>query len=229
MKKRILVVEDEPSILDNILYSLKTEGFAADGCNTGERALQLAAERSFQLAILDIGLPDTSGFELFKTLRQKSDLPVIFLTARGEEIDRVAGLEMGADDYVIKPFSPRELSARVRAVLRRLDGSQKPQDPPANSSPIEIDEERVQVAYHGESVPLSSTEFRLLRALCQQPGRVFSRAQLMDVAWADPEASMERTVDAHVKSLRAKLKNVRAEPDPIETHRGIGYALRENW
>ena len=229
MKKRILVVEDEPSILDNILYSLKTEGFEADGCNTGNVALQLAAEHSFQLAILDIGLPDTSGFELFKALRKRSDLPVIFLTARGEEIDRVAGLEMGADDYVIKPFSPRELSARVRAVLRRLDGVRKSEAGAESGSPIEIDEERIQVTYFGEGVGLSSTEFRLLRALCQQPGRVFSRSQLMNIAWADPEASMERTVDAHVKSLRAKLKGIKNEPDPIETHRGIGYALRENW
>ena len=229
MKKRILVVEDEPSILENILYSLKTEGFEAEGCNTGETALQLSAEYSFQLAILDIGLPDTSGFELFKSLRKRSDLPVIFLTARGEEIDRVAGLEMGADDYVIKPFSPRELSARVRAVLRRLEGARKSEAAPETDSPIDIDEERIQVTYFGESVTLSSTEFRLLRALCQQPGRVFSRSQLMNIAWNDPEASMERTVDAHVKSLRAKLKNIRNEPDPIETHRGIGYAMRENW
>jgi two-component system, OmpR family, catabolic regulation response regulator CreB len=236
MKKRILVVEDEPSILDNILYSLDTEGFTATGCSTGEAALTFLATESYDLVVMDIGLPDTNGFELFKTIRTRSDIPVIFLTARGEEIDRVAGLEMGADDYVIKPFSPRELSARVRAVLRRAtggtsfisknDGSQPAPDTP---SPIAIDEERIQVTYFGEAVPLSSTEFRLLRVFSQHPGRVWSRSQLMDIAWTDPGASMERTVDAHVKTLRSKLKSVRPEIDPIETHRGMGYALKENW
>lgn len=236
MKKRILVVEDEPSILDNILYSLETEGFAAQGCSTGQEALKNLEVHPFDLVIMDIGLPDTSGFDLFKTLRESSALPVIFLTARGAEIDRVAGLEMGADDYVIKPFSPRELSARVRAVLRRASGETshltKATDKAAESAsglPISIDEERIQVTYFGESVPLSSTEFRLLRVLCQHPGRVWSRSQLMDIAWSDPAASMERTVDAHVKTLRSKLKAIRTDINPIETHRGIGYALKETW
>lgn len=235
MKKRILVVEDEPSILDNILYSLETEGFTAEGCSTGQAALGLLDDHEFDLAIMDIGLPDTSGFELFKTVRETSELPVIFLTARAEEIDRVAGLEMGADDYVIKPFSPRELSARVRAVLRRATGGTSfinRESAPTSSTgkpPIEVDEDRIRVSYFGESLQLSSTEFRLLRVFCQHPGRVWSRNQLMEIAWTDPGASMERTVDAHVKSLRAKLKSVRPEIDPIETHRGIGYALKENW
>lgn len=235
MKKRILVVEDEPSILDNILYSLETEGFEADGCSTGEDALRLFGKTQFDLAIMDIGLPDTSGFELFKSIRERTDLPVIFLTARADEIDRVAGLEMGADDYVVKPFSPRELSARVRVVLRRVAAGtsfiqrESTENTPPGDVPIEIDEERIRVTYFGEVVALSSTEFRLLRAFRQHPGRVWSRNQLMDIAWNDPAASMERTVDAHVKTLRSKLKTIRPDVDPIETHRGIGYALKENW
>jgi len=235
MKRRILVVEDEPSILDNILYSLETEGFEANGCSTGGEALSLMAEQKFDLAIMDIGLPDTSGFELFKSVRERSELPVIFLTARADEIDRVAGLEMGADDYVVKPFSPRELSARVRVILRRVAGGttftakESTDSDTVRRSPIEIDEERIRVSYFGEGVPLSSTEFRLLRAFCQHPGRVWSRNQLMEIAWTDPSAAMERTVDAHVKTLRAKLKSIRPDIDPIETHRGMGYALKENW
>lgn len=234
MKKRILVVEDEPSILENVLYSLETEGFEPRGCGTGEEALHLLAGQDFDLVILDIGLPDMSGFELCKELRSRSTVPIIFLTARSGEVDRIVGLEIGADDYVVKPFSPRELSARVRAVLRRcvagVDGEGAPLTPgthPAQALRFQIDAERLQIRYFGEVLPLSSTEFRVLRVFCQHPGRVYSRAQLMDVAWDEPEAAMERTVDAHIKSLRAKLRKVRAELDPIVTHRGMGYSLEE--
>jgi two-component system catabolic regulation response regulator CreB len=233
MKKRILVVEDEPSILENILYSLQTEGFSSEGCRTGEEAQALLGDGVFDLVILDVGLPDTNGFDLCRELRSHSKVPVIFLTARAEEVDRVAGLEMGADDYVVKPFSPRELSARVRAVLRRYQvGGEISKEgglaPGWNCGPFEVDEERCQISYDGKVLPLSSTEYRVLMAFCRKPGRVYSRAQLMDVAWDEPEAAMERTVDAHIKSLRAKLKQVR-EGDPIETHRGMGYSMKEGW
>jgi two-component system catabolic regulation response regulator CreB len=232
MKSRILVVEDEPSILDNILYSLETEGFEPRGCATAGEARQALAEGNFALVVLDVGLPDLLGFEFCKEIRKQSDVPIIFLTARSSEVDRIVGLEIGGDDYLVKPFSPRELSARVKAVLRRQQRASEPDTPAIASAedstaPFRIDEERAQITFHGQRLVLSGTEFRLLRALCQKPGRVFSRGQLMETAWDDPGAALERTVDAHVKSLRAKLKEVRPEADPIETHRGFGYSLRE--
>ncbi len=231
-KQRILIVEDEPSILDNIAYSLETEGFDPVGCHTGGDALERFQE-GFDLAVLDVGLPDVSGFELCKQIREQSRLPIIFLTARASEVDRIVGLEIGGDDYMVKPFSPRELSARVKAVLRRTQERDPPlAAPPTAASPSHpflIDDERIQISYFGTVLTLSSTEFRLLRLLCRHPGRVYSRAQLMNSVWEEPETAMERTVDAHVKSLRAKMKAVRPEVDPIETHRGMGYSLREDW
>jgi two-component system catabolic regulation response regulator CreB len=233
MKPRILVVEDEPSILDNILYSLETEGFEPHGCATGEEARTALLQGPWALVVLDVGLPDVLGFDLCREIRRTSNVPIIFLTARAGEVDRVVGLEIGGDDYMVKPFSPRELSARVKAVLRRMQAVSSPaplQTATASAgapSEFRIDEERAQIHFMGVKLNLSCTEFRLLRALCAQPGRVLSRSQLMDIAWDDPGAALERTVDAHVKSLRAKLKEVRREADPIETHRGFGYSLRE--
>ena len=225
MKPRILVVEDEPSILDNILYSLETEGFQPHGCATGGAARAALALGPWALVVLDVGLPDTLGFDLCQEIRRTSNLPIIFLTARSSEVDRVVGLEIGGDDYMVKPFSPRELCARVKAVLRRMP-SAAPANAPAHGA-FQIDGDRMQIHYQGARLILSGTEFRLLRALCEKPGRVFSRAQLMDIAWDDPGAALERTVDAHIKSLRAKLKEAHPKADPIETHRGFGYSLRE--
>lgn len=223
-RPRILVVEDEPSIADNIVYSLETEGFAAERCATGADALARLAAEPASLVVLDVGLPDMSGFEVCKAIRKSSTVPIVFLTARAAEIDRVVGLEIGGDDYVVKPFSPRELTARVKAILRRTDAGAAPAP---SAQPFCIDEGRKQIAFHGQRLALSRNEFRLLRALCQHPGRVYSRSQLMDLAWDEPEAAMERTVDAHIKSLRAKLRATRPDLDPIETHRGLGYSLRE--
>lgn len=244
MKPRVLVVEDEPSILDNILYSLETDGFDPTGCSTVGAARLALLGGAWALIVLDVGLPDSSGFEFCKELRRTSNLPIIFLTARAGEVDRVVGLEIGGDDYMVKPFSPRELTARVKAVLRRFQPAPEPApaEPPAGLSaaaaPVEtlpvaaglfeIDAERSQIRVNGQRLVLSSTEFRLLRALCQKVGRVYSRAQLMEIAWDDPGAALERTVDAHVKSLRAKLKAACPELDPIETHRGFGYSMRES-
>ena len=175
-KQRILVVEDEPSILENITYALGRDGHAVAGCSSGGEALRLLGDQQFDLVVLDIGLPDCTGFDLFHDLRARSNVPVIFLTARSEELDRVVGLEMGADDYVTKPFSPRELSARVRAVLRRCSPSSE--SPENNTSEgtnpnLRIDEERACARYFGQEISLSSTEFRLLQALCRHPGRVY--------------------------------------------------------
>jgi two-component system catabolic regulation response regulator CreB len=228
MKPRILVVEDEPSILDNIVYSLETEGFEPHGCATAGEARSALERTLFSLIVLDVGLPDAVGFDFCKEIRKQSNVPIIFLTARTSEVDRIVGLEIGGDDYMVKPFSPRELSARVKAVLRRLQQAPAEASPAApESGPFRIDEERALILFFGKRLILSSTEFRLLRTLCQRPGRVFSRGQLMEIAWDDPGAALERTVDAHVKSLRAKLKDVRSDLDPIETHRGFGYSLRE--
>ena len=228
-RTRILVVEDEPSIADNIVYALESEGFQPTACATGAEALARFEREEWSLVVLDVGLPDVSGFEGCRRLLASRNVPVIFLTARGQEVDRVVGLELGADDYVVKPFSPRELTARVRAVLRRANGHAEPATQPNSSTPLVVDDERCVVRYFGQTLQLPRYEFRLIKALAAHPGRVFTRSQLMDRASDEPEAAMERTVDAHIKSLRAALKAVKPEIDPIQTHRGMGYSLVEDW
>jgi two-component system, OmpR family, catabolic regulation response regulator CreB len=228
---RILIVEDEPSIADTIQFPLETDGCVTERCETGGEALDLLANGRFDLIVLDVGLPDMTGFEVCRRIRVTSNVPILFLTARSEEIDRVVGLEIGGDDYVSKPFRPRELSARIRAILRRVSlpdpvNRQLPTTD-TNCGALSIDRERKVVRYFGERLTLSRYEFRLLEILANAPGRVYSRAQLMEAAWEEPEASMERTVDAHIKSLRSKLRQVRPEIDAIQTHRGFGYSLLE--
>jgi two-component system catabolic regulation response regulator CreB len=229
MKPRILIVEDEPGIADTLQYALRTDGFEPAWCATGEDALASARTSPPALVILDVGLPDASGFEIFKRLRETSDVPVVFLTARSDEIDRVVGLELGADDYIAKPFSPRELVARVRSVLRRTAKASAPAPAaaPANG-PIVVDEGRMQVRYYGRALELSRYEFGLLKTLASRPGHVFTREALLDRVWGDDSDSMDRTVDAHVKTLRAKMKQVAPAQEPIRTLRGSGYALSED-
>ena len=226
MKPRVLIVEDEPGIADTLQYALRTEGFEPAWVATGEEALAQVKAQAPALVILDVGLPDTSGFEVFKRLRGFSDVPVVFLTARSDEIDRVVGLELGADDYVAKPFSPRELVARVRSILRR---SAKPPAPPpvAPTLPLVVDEGKRQIRFYGALLELSRYEFGLLQTLASRPGHVFSRDTLLDKVWDDSD-SLDRTVDAHVKTLRAKMKLVAPTLEPIRTHRGSGYALAED-
>ena len=227
MKPRILIVEDEPGIADTLQYALRTEGFEPVWCGTGEEALASARAEPPALVILDVGLPDTSGFEVFKRLRAISDVPVVFLTARSDEIDRVVGLELGADDYIAKPFSPRELVARVRGILRRAN---KPNAVAAAAAtpPVLVDEGRRQIRFYGRALELSRYEFGLLQTLASRPGHVFSRDALLDRVWGDATESLDRTVDAHVKTLRAKMKLVAPALEPIRTHRGSGYALAED-
>ncbi len=226
MQKPILIVEDEPAIADGIAYALRTEGFAPRHVTLGEAALDALRTEPFELAILDVGLPDVSGFEVCRRLRKFSDLPVIFLTARSDEIDRVVGLEIGADDYVTKPFSPRELVARVRVILRRLDKTAGTGDSlPKSSSAFDLRSKEARIAYRGTLLDLTRYEYLLLKALLEHPGHVLSRAQLMDRVWQDAQDTLERTVDAHVKSLRAKLRAIDAAADPIHTHRGMGYSI----
>lgn len=223
---KILIVEDEPGIADTIRYVLASDGFEPVLCATGAEALATLAAANFALAVLDVGLPDINGFELFRKIQALRELPVIFLTARSEEIDRVVGLELGADDYIAKPFSPRELAARVRGVLRRVGKTQSAQNAAPHAAALEIDEERRRVRYYGQALELSRYEFGLLRTLASRPGRVFSRDELLALIWNDTE-SIDRTVDTHVKTLRAKLAAITPEFDVILTHRGIGYALAE--
>ncbi len=225
MTAKILIVEDEPAIADNIQYALETDGLETMRLSTGLPVIPLLSEEQIDLIILDIGLPDINGLELCKKIRKTHPLPIIFLTARADEIDRVVGLEIGGDDYVTKPFSPRELSARVKAVLRR---SHQPVSNTLPSSAFEIDENRRQIAFFNQALDLSRYEYRLLKIFIRQPGRVYTRDQLMDLVWEEPEASMDRTVDAHIKNLRGKLKAINPDIDPIVTHRGIGYSLRED-
>ncbi len=222
-KPTILVVEDEPAIADTIQYALESEGFQCLRLETGAGVVELVDRRPVALIVLDIGLPDVSGIEVCRALRQRHEVPVIFLTARAGEVDRVVGLELGADDYVTKPFSPRELAARVKAVLRRSHSAAPARPAPA----FALDEERQQISYFGRALDLSRYEYRLLAVLLKKPGRVYSREQLLELVWDEPEASLDRTVDAHVKNLRAKLRDVRPDLDPIATHRGSGYSLKE--
>jgi two-component system catabolic regulation response regulator CreB len=221
-RPRILVVEDESGIADTLVYALRTDGFEPQVAGTGAAALDALRAQGAALAILDVGLPDMNGFELYRRLREFSDVPVMFLTARTDEIDRVVGLELGADDYVAKPFSPRELVARVRGILRR---SAKGAAPAAR--PFEVDEGRRRIRFYGEPLELSRYEYGLLKTLVDHPGHVFSRETLLDKVWDDGD-SLDRTVDAHVKTLRAKLKTVAPGLEPIRTHRGSGYALAED-
>jgi len=236
----ILVVDDERAIADTVVYALRTEGFAPQWCATAGAAREALAATLPALVVLDVGLPDANGFDFCRELRARHpELPVIFLTARSEVIDRVVGLEIGGDDYLAKPFSPRELTARVKAVLRRRGPAAPPA--PAVAGPVAaapalafvpkavwlIDETRCRIAYRGAALDLTATEFRLLRALVAHPGRVYTRDQLMHAAWPDPGSATDRTVDAHVKTLRAKLRAAAPTGDPIQTHRGLGYSLRE--
>jgi two-component system catabolic regulation response regulator CreB len=235
MPARILLIEDEPAIADTLTYALTTDGFEPVWCTTGQAALDELQRSAFDLAILDVGLPDINGFDLFREMQRHSNVPVIFLTARSGEIDRVVGLELGADDYISKPFSPREVCARVRVVLRRAGrngvpaATPTPAPAPARSAAtgFSIDDEKKTITYHGTALELSRTEYRVLKVLIDRPGRVYSRQELMDQAWDHPDVSLDRTVDAHIKQLRAKLRAVVPDDDPIQTHRGLGYSLKE--
>ena len=220
---RILLVEDEPAIAETVLYALRAAGFAAEHCLTGADALREATRAGYDLAVLDIGLPDIDGFALCRELRRGRDLPVIFLTARDSEAERILGLEIGADDYVAKPFSPRELVARVRVVLRRQDAPATRKS--AGIDGFEHDAEGHRIRYRGRLLDLTRYEYGLLAALLKRPGAVLSRAQLMDRVWGETLDSGDRTVDTHIKTLRAKLRAVAPEADPIRTHRGLGYSL----
>lgn len=218
----ILIVEDEAAIADTLVFALQGEGFTTTWLNLAEAALAFQQQTPADLLILDVGLPDISGFEACRRLRRFSEVPVIFLTARDAEIDRVVGLEIGADDYVVKPFSPREVAARVRAILKRM--APRATESAGDGAPFRVDAERVQIHYREQLLVLTRHEFRLLQTLLAQPERVFSREQLLDALGVAADAGYERNIDSHIKSLRAKLRQVAADAEPIQTHRGLGYS-----
>jgi len=225
MKIKILVVDDEKDILELVAYNLQKEGFRIDTCQDGEAALEKVRNEKFDLLILDLMLPGMQGMELCRILKTGEDtasIPIIMLTAKGEELDKVLGLEMGADDYITKPFSPRELIARVKAVLRRTrDTSEK--EKTITVGDININTDTYTVTKNGERVNLSATEYRLLLFLVRRKGRVFNRDMLLDAVWKDEAFVEPRTVDVHVRRLRAQIEDDPSQPVYIRTRRGIGY------
>jgi two-component system, OmpR family, catabolic regulation response regulator CreB len=229
MNEKILIIEDEQGIADTVIYALSNEGFKPEWAATGMDGVKIFQKESIDLIILDIGLPDISGFDVMKSIRKLSDIPVLFLTARADEIDRILGLELGADDYVVKPFSPRELTARVRAILRRSnDKNDTAEKKTIIKTKFIINSGKRQICYCDEQLNLSRYEYEILILLISKPGWVFTRDKIMDVIWTEPEESFDRTVDTHIKTIRSKLKAIKPDLDPIITHRGVGYSLRDD-
>lgn len=225
--KRILIVEDEQAIADTLIYVLSSSGYQPEHVALAQTALARLQAESFALAILDVGLPDGNGFDLCRQLRRFSNLPVIFLTAHGDEIDRIVGLEIGADDYVTKPFSPREVVTRVGVILRRLNATADNGFSAVQSnSAFELDADAGRIRYQGKLLDLTRYEFLLLKLLIEHPERIFSREQLLERVWNDPAEVFDRTIDTHIKTLRAKLRTLVPDQDPIRTHRGLGYSLQ---
>ena len=225
MPTALLLVEDDPAIAHTVVYALQREGFQVDHVLLLRDALQRLRDPSARYAalILDLGLPDGNGLDLCRELRRTSTLPIVMLSARGEEVDRVLGLELGADDYLSKPFSPRELCARVRSLLRR--SALAPSALPQAATLFEHDPACARLRLDGHWLKLTRREYGMLQALLRRPGKVWSREQLLDEVWGDDADSTDRTVDTHVKTLRAKLRDVRPDLELIVTHRGLGYSL----
>jgi two-component system catabolic regulation response regulator CreB len=220
----VLLIEDEAAIADMVLYALKSEGFAAEWRRLGGEGIDwLRQHPETALLILDIGLPDGSGFEFCKEIRRFSEIPIIFLTARNEEVDRIVGLEIGGDDYMGKPFSPRELTARVKAILKRSRAPLSTEQ--LDESLFEVDTARCRIRYHQVWLDLTRYEYEVLRTLLRHPERIYTRTQIMEQVWPEPGESLERAVDTHIKTLRAKLRQVCEDENPIQTHRGMGYSV----
>ena len=225
MSHRILVVEDEPAIAESVAYALGRDGFSVLLAATAQDAAALALAEALDLIVLDLMLPDGSGFDLIGKWRKTKKTPIIVLSSRDGEADRVAALEAGADDYVTKPFSPREVVARVRAVLRR---SQAEHGAALGAVfPLSVDAATRRAVAHGSNLELTRVEFDVLACLLENPGRVYSRADLITRVWGDGFAITDRTIDSHVKALRKKVAEAGAEPGLIETVRGVGYRVTD--
>jgi len=233
MSARLLLLEDDPAIARTVAYALERDGLTVTHSLLVHDARQQLQSARFDLLVLDVGLPDGSGLDLLRDVRNTAPtaaLPVLMLSAHGEEIDRVLGLELGADDYLTKPFSPRELAARVKALLRRAghgNGNGHPAAAPAAlaAAPFHDDEAGQRISLRGHALPLTRREYRLLSHLLRGAGRIHSRDALLAAAWGDDSESTDRTVDTHIKTLRAKLREVDPAREYISTHRGMGYCL----
>jgi len=223
--RTILVVDDEPEIVRLVRDYLERAGFTVIAAGDGNEALRVARQHHPDLVILDLNLPSVDGLDVARTLRREGEVPIIMLTARTEEADRVAGLELGADDYVGKPFSPREIVARVRAVLRRVDAARSGESVVRVGETIVLDVLRMTASVDGRAVELTPTEFQLLVHMARQPGRVFTRAQLLDAVRGVAVESYERAIDAHVKNLRRKIEADPRAPRHLQTVFGVGYRL----
>lgn len=239
MNQTILIVEDEKEIADTLIYALTSDRFTVHWAADCSSATQHLQEHAYAIAVLDVTLPDGNGFELLKTLRQSNhvnrDIPVIFLTARNEEIDRIVGLEIGADDYVCKPFSPRELATRVKVILKRVaphyattSSTRSGDTPAARTTPtaqFSHDANKRIIHCNDQVLDLTRAEYLLMTCMLARPGQVFSRRQLIDNVWSANHPSDDRAIDTHIKTLRAKLRTHNPHTDFIVTHRGFGYSL----
>jgi DNA-binding response OmpR family regulator len=226
---RILLVDDEQAVQTLLTYPLRKEGYEVVGAMDGQEALDRFGEERFDLVVLDIMLPKLDGIEVCRRLRTRSQVPIIMLTAKGDEIDKVAGLEMGADDYITKPFSVREFRSRVKAALRRgnMAGAALGNEP-IRSGDLEIDFERRSVQLHSKPVRLTYVEFEILAAMAVAPGRVFTREMLLEHIWGDSTYRDPRTVDVHIRHLREKLEIDAKKPEYLFTVRGVGYRFRDS-
>jgi DNA-binding response OmpR family regulator len=225
--RTVLVVDDEPEIVRLVRDYLERAGFAVATAGDGDEALRVAHRSRPDIVVLDLGLPGIDGLDVARELRRSGEMPIIMLTARTEEADRVAGLELGADDYVSKPFSPRELVARVRAVLRRTDSARSQGDVVRAGDSLVLDARRMEASVDGRAVDLTATEFALLLHMARQPGRVFTRAQLLDAIHGVAVESYERAIDAHVKNIRRKIEADPRAPRHLQTVFGVGYRVAE--
>jgi DNA-binding response OmpR family regulator len=226
MSPRVLLVDDERDIVEPVTYALQQDGFEVSAVEDGDTALELARNDTFDVVILDIMLPGLSGIDVCRTLRSESDVPILMLTARDAEVDRVLGLELGADDYVTKPFSTAELVSRVRAILRRRKLDREPQTrSELRAGGITVDLARHTVAVDGRDVDVTPSEFRLLLLLADEPDRVFTRQQIMEHLWRTPYVGDTRACDAHISNLRKKIERDAAHPERIVTVRETGYKL----
>ncbi|WP_341862756.1 response regulator [Gymnodinialimonas sp. 57CJ19] len=224
MPTQILIIDDDPNIKDVIGFAVEAAGFSPSYASDGAEGLAKAQSGAFDLVVLDIGLPEMDGLEVCKALRRTSEVPILFLTARDDEIDRVLGMEIGGDDYVTKPFSPRELVARIKAILKRTARVAPAAVAPLTRGALTLDAERHQSRIAGQDVPLTTSEFALLTALMRRPDHVVSRAQLVDEVYGANIHVSDRTIDSHIRNLRAKLKEA-GLPDAITTVHGVGLRM----
>src|SRR3954449_10147499 len=227
---RILLVDDEHAVQKLLAFPLRKDGYDVVGATTGDEALERFREGEFDLVVLDVMLPQADGFEVCRQLRARSSVPIIMLTAKAEEFDKVLGLELGPDDYITKPFSMREFRSRVKAVLRRADmrsNGDQPSEPPLEDGELKMDFAKRHVEIRGQPVKLTYVEFEILAILARSPGRVFSRTMLLERLWGDAAYRDPRTIDVHIRHLREKIERDPKEPELIFTVRGVGYHFRD--